>query len=93
MKHFSIVYHNDTIKVETGNSYKLIFPDDRWLIMDCKEDYSKTIASSDADTRQQIPSEWVITSTSGGPDWLNREQLQVLGELVNRKVQEPQNQD
>jgi hypothetical protein len=93
MKNFSVVYHNNSIKVETVDGYRLVFPDDRWLIMDLKEDFSKTVASSDADTRQQTPTQWVITSTSGGPDWINREQLQVIGELISRKVQEPEKQD
>jgi hypothetical protein len=92
MKHFSIGYHNDNIKVETGDDYRLIFPDGRWLVMDLKEDFSKTIASSDPDIRQHTPTHWVITSTSGGPEWINREQLQVMGELISRKVQEPENQ-
>jgi hypothetical protein len=93
MKNFSIAYHNDSIKVEAGDSYRLVFPDGRWLIMDFKEDYSKTVASSDADIRQHTPTQWVITSTSGGPDWINRAQLQVMGELINRKVREPENQE
>ncbi|GAC1597042.1 MAG: hypothetical protein NVS3B8_09940 [Chitinophagaceae bacterium] len=92
MKNFSIYYHNESIKVETGNYYRLIFPGGRWLMINCQEDYSKTVASSDEDTRQSIPSEWVVVSTSGGPDWVNREQLQVLGELLIRKIQEHENQ-
>ncbi len=88
MKKFSISYHNESIAVEQDEHFRLIFPGNRWLTIKNQEDFSKTIASSDEATRQNIPSEWVVVSTSGGPDWVNREQLQVLGELINRKAAE-----
>ena len=87
-KNFSIEYHNDSIKVESNGGYRLTWPDKRWLLIKCLEDYSKTQASTDEATRQITPCQWTIESTSGGPDWINREQLQVVGELINRKEQE-----
>jgi hypothetical protein len=87
-KNFTLEYHHDSIKVATGDNYQLTWPDGRWLKIHCQEDYSKTEASSDAGTRQMVSSQWVIDATSGGPDWVNREQLQVIGELINRKEQE-----
>lgn len=85
MKNFSVAYHNDTIRVEGDEQYRLTFPDDRWLDVKLQADYSRVVASSDSDTRQTAPEEWVILSTSGGPDWINREQIQVIGELISRK--------
>jgi hypothetical protein len=87
-KNFTVEYHNNSIKVEIGDNHRLTWPDGRWLLMNCQEDYSKTQASTDADTRQIAPYQWVVDSTSGGPDWINREQLQVVGELISRKEQE-----
>jgi hypothetical protein len=87
-KKIPVEYHNERIIAETGENYRLTWPDGRWLIMEYKEDHSKTMASSDADSRHITPSLWMVDSTSGGPAWINREQLQVLGELIKRKEQE-----
>ncbi|MEO6314383.1 MAG: hypothetical protein ABIU63_09735 [Chitinophagaceae bacterium] len=87
-KKFTVVYHNEKIDVQAGEHYRLTWPDGRWLVMDCKDDYSKTPASSDAEARQVISCIWVIETSSGGPDWVNREQLQVIGELLKRREQE-----
>jgi hypothetical protein len=87
-KNLTLEYHNNAITVESGENYRLTWPDGRWLIMNCQEDYSKTQASTDADTRHIIPCQWTVESTSGGPDWINREQLQVVGELIGRKEKE-----
>jgi hypothetical protein len=87
-KKFTLEYHNESIRIETGSHYRLTWPDGRWLTMECKDDYSKTQASSDASTRQIIPNQWTIIEISGGPDWINREQLQVVGELIVRKEPE-----
>ena len=87
-KKFTLEYHNESIRIETGNNYRLTWPDGRWLTMECKDDYSKTQASSDEDVRQITSCQWTITETSGGPDWINREQLQVVGELILRKEPE-----
>ena len=67
-----------------NGEYKLTFPDGRWITMEQKEDFSQTVASSDEDSRQNIPTHWIVLRTSGKPDWVNREQVQVLGELVIR---------
>lgn len=87
MKHFTIEFHSQAIQVEQNGEIKLIFPDGRWLTMEKREDYSQTVASSDEDSRQSIPTHWAVLRTSGKPDWVNREQVQVLGELVTRHAE------
>ncbi|MEP6749130.1 MAG: hypothetical protein ABJB86_15460 [Bacteroidota bacterium] len=87
-KKFTVEYHNESIRIEKGSHYRLTWHDGRWLTIECKDDYSKTQASSDEGVRQIIPSKWTVIETSGGPDWINREQLQVVGELILRKEPE-----
>ena len=93
MEPFSIEYHNQVIKVlpiegESTDKYKLTYQDGRWLTMDKKPDDSKTVATFNANISYSTSMVWAIEDKSEGPDWVNAEQLQVIGEIITRKAQE-----
>jgi len=95
MEPLSIEYHNQAIKVspiegESTDKYKLTYQDGRWLIMDKKPDDSKTVATFNANISYSTATVWAIEDKSEGPDWVNTEQLQVIGEIITRKAQELQ---
>lgn len=85
---FEIVYRNQVIKVVPGKSYRLIFPDGRWLLIGRYPDDTHTTAVDNANISYSTAFVWVIEDKTGGPDWLNPEQVQVLGELIHRKETE-----
>ncbi len=88
MKAFDIEYHNEVIQVSAGNHYKLSYPDDRWLVIQKQTGDTGTVSLFNDNTNYATTSMWVVQSKSEGPDWINREQLQVIGELVVRKEKE-----
>lgn len=95
MKTFSIEYHNELIRIEpieadseSNEKYKLTYPDDRWLIMDKRPDDTKTVATFNANISYSTATVWAIENKSEGPDWINTEQLQVIGEMIARRQQE-----
>ena len=96
MEKFSIEYHNEPISIEpTGiapiEKYRLTYGDGRWLVMDKRPDDTKTVATFNANISYSTASVWAVESKSEGPDWINTEQLQVIGELIARKEQELEN--
>ena len=93
MKHFNVEYHNDNIQVSpveglANEQYRLDYPDGRWLIMGKRPDDTKTVATYNENISYSTATVWAIESKAGGPDWVNTEQLQVIGELIARKEQE-----
>ncbi|HTL08641.1 MAG TPA: hypothetical protein VL307_10305 [Chitinophagaceae bacterium] len=95
MEQFSIEYHNQVIRIspiegESTDRYKLTYQDDRWLIIDKKPEESKTVATFNASVSYSTATVWAIEQKSEGPDWVNTEQLQVIGEIITRKAQELQ---
>jgi len=96
MEKFSIEYHNELISVtplgiESIEKYRLSYQDGRWLIMDKRPDDTKTVATFNANISYSTATVWAIESKSEGPDWINTEQLQVIGEIIARKAQEHEN--
>ena len=96
MEKFSIEYHNELIRIaahgiESVEKYRLSYDDGRWLIMDKRPDDTKTVATFNANISYSTASVWAVESKSEGPDWVNTEQLQVIGELITRKEQELEN--
>lgn len=93
MENFSIDYHNEHISVsdmhiESLEKFRLSYPDGRWLVMEKRPDDSKTVATFNANISYSTATVWAIESKSEGPDWINAEQLQVIGEIIARKAQE-----
>jgi hypothetical protein len=76
MKTFEIEYHDEIIRVLAEDNYTLSYPDGRWLILEKKSDDAPV---------------WLVKNKSKGPDWMNREQAQVIGELLHRKEMELEN--
>jgi len=93
MKAFDIEYHDQRIQVNAENNYKLTYPDDRWLVIEKQSGDTGTVSIFNDNTNYGTTSMWVIQSKSEGPDWVNREQLQVIGELVVRKEKELENEN
>ena len=96
MENFSIEYHNELIRVEsigmeTTEKYRLTYEDGRWLTMDKRPDDTKTVATFNANVSYSTATVWVVESKSEGPDWINMEQLQVVGEIITRKAHELEN--
>jgi len=96
MEKFSIEYHNELIRIashgiESVEKYRLSYDDGRWLIMDKRPDDTKTVATFNANISYSTATVWAVESKSEGPDWVNTEQLQVIGELITRKEQELEN--
>lgn len=83
--HFDIVYHDQTINVTAGRHYRLNFPDGRWLALGRYPDDTQTTSVENANISYSLAFVWVVEDKSAGPEWLNNEQVQVLGELVKRK--------
>jgi len=95
MKSFSIEYHNEVIAVEpieaaANEQYRLGYKDGRWLIMGKRPDDTKTVATYNENISYSTATVWAVENKSEGPDWINPEQLQVIGELVSRKEREMQ---
>lgn len=93
MKTFNIEYHNELISIEpidseTNDKYRLGYQDGRWLVMDKRPDDTKTVATFNANISYSTATVWAIEEKSEGPDWINTEQLQVIGEIIARKAQE-----
>lgn len=93
MKTFSIDYHREHITIEfigmeSLEKYKLMYEDGRWLIMDKRPDDTKTVATFNDNISYSTASVWAVESKSEGPDWINREQLQVIGEIISNKQKE-----
>ncbi|MEP6727454.1 MAG: hypothetical protein ABJC98_16665 [Bacteroidota bacterium] len=98
MEKFSIEYHNEPISIEPMGieqieKYRLTYGDGRWLVMDKRPDDTKTVATFNANISYSTASVWAVESKSEGPDWINTEQLQVIGELIARKEQEMENKN
>jgi hypothetical protein len=91
MKTFEIEYHDEVIRVSVEDNYKLSYPDGRWLILKKRSDDTGVVSSFNDNTSYSTASVWAVESKSEGPDWVNREQLQVIGELVVRKELELEN--
>lgn len=91
MKTFEIEYHNEVIRVSAADGYKLSYPDGRWLILEKRSDDTGIVSIFNDNTSYGATSVWAVKSKSEGPDWVNREQLQVIGELVVRKEMELEN--
>ena len=90
MKEFSIDYHREHINIEFIGiegleKYRLSYDDGRWLVMDKRPDDTKTVATYNDNISYSTASVWAIESKSQGPDWINREQLQVIGEIISNK--------
>jgi hypothetical protein len=93
MNTFSIDYHNDQIMIESINEtsneqYHLSYRDGRWLVMGKRPDDTKTVATYNDNISYSTATVWAIEKKSEGPDWINMEQLQVIGELISRRAQE-----
>ncbi|MDE3247190.1 MAG: hypothetical protein KGO82_00930 [Bacteroidota bacterium] len=93
MQHMTIEYHGMTIIVQAPaedeqQQFRLIFPGDRWLLMSQHPDDTKTVATYNDNISYSTGTVWAIDEQSQGPDWINAEQLQVLGEIVLRKTQQ-----
>ena len=93
METLSIEYHNELIMVapagiESIEKYKLSYNDGRWLIMHKRPDDTKTVATFNANISYSTATVWAVESKSEGPDWVNAEQLQVIGEIIERKSKE-----
>ena len=95
MKTFNIEYHNEQIRIEpieadseSSEKYRLDYNDGRWLVMDKRPDDTKTVATFNANISYSTATVWAIEKKSEGPDWINAEQLQVIGEMISRKQQE-----
>jgi hypothetical protein len=88
MKTFEIEYHNETVRVSAEDNYKLSYSDGRWLVLEKRSDDTGTVSIFNDSTSYGATSVWAIQSKSEGPDWVNREQLQVIGELLVRKEKE-----
>src|SRR3954470_9743356 len=93
MKAFDIEYHNERITVSGEDNYKLTYPDGRWLVIEKQAGDTGTVSIFNDNTNYGTVSIWVIRSKSEGPDWVNREQLQVIGELVLRKEKEAEGEN
>jgi hypothetical protein len=91
MRTFNIIYQDETVQVQTGNHYRLQFPDGRWLVIEKYPDDTSTTAVENANISYSYRFIWVIEEPTGHPDWINDEQLQVIGELVLRKEQALEN--
>ena len=91
MKAFDIEYHNQQIQVSGEQNYKLTYPDGRWLVIEKQSGDTGTVSIFNDNAKYGTTSMWVVQSKSEGPDWVNREQLQVIGELVVRKAAENEN--
>jgi len=91
MKTFEIEYHSESVRVSADENYKLSYPDGRWMIIEQRSDDTGVVSTFNDNTRYGANSVWVVESKSEGPDWVNREQLQVIGELVVRKEMELEN--
>ena len=96
MEKFSIEYHNELIRItapetESVEKYRLSYDDGRWLMMSKRPDDTKTVATFNANISYSTATVWTVESKSEGPDWVNTEQLQVIGELIARKEQELEN--
>jgi hypothetical protein len=76
---------------ESIEKYRLSYDDGRWLVMDKRPDDTKTVATFNANISYSTATVWAVESKSEGPDWVNTEQLQVIGELIARKEQELEN--
>ncbi len=93
MEKLSIEYHNELISVtpvglESADKYQLTYQDGRWLVMEKRPDDTKTVATFNANISYSTATVWAIESKSEGPDWINAEQLQVIGEIIARKSNE-----
>lgn len=93
MKAFDIEYHDERIKVSGDDNYRLTYPDGRWLVLEKQAGDTGTVSIFNDNTNYGTISMWVIQSKSEGPDWVNREQLQVIGELVVRKGKEAEREN
>ena len=96
MENFSIEYHNELIRVESigmdlTEKYQLEYEDGRWLTIGKRPDDTKTVATFNANISYSTATVWVIEGKSEGPDWINMEQLQVVGEIITRKAHELEN--
>ena len=91
MKTFEIEYHNETIRVAAEGNYKLSYPDGRWLILGKQLDDTGTVSIFNDNINYGAASVWTIQDKSEGPDWVNKEQAQVIGELVLRKEMSVEN--
>lgn len=88
MKTFEIEYHGETITITPGDGYKLSYADGRWLTIKQQSDDTGVVSIFNDNIDYRTAAVWVIDKKSEGPDWMNREQLQVIGELVSRKEKE-----
>ena len=93
MKSFSIEYHNELISIEpveaaSNEQYRLNYNEGRWLVMGKRPDDTKTVATYNENISYSTATVWAVENKSEGPDWINPEQLQVIGELVTRKEKE-----
>jgi len=91
MKTFEIEYHNETIRVTAEGNYKLSYPDGRWLILGKQMDDTGTVSIFNDNINYDVAPVWTIQDKSEGPDWVNKEQAQVIGELVLRKEMSVEN--
>jgi hypothetical protein len=93
MNRFNIEYHHDQISIEPVNEtsneqYRLSYHDGRWLVMGKRPDDTKTVATFNDNISYSTATVWAIEQKSEGPDWINMEQLQVIGEMIQRRAQE-----
>lgn len=93
MRSFSLSFHNENIRIEavdnvSNKQYQLRYADGRWLVMGKRPDDTKTVATYNENISYSTASVWAIESKSEEPDWINMEQLQVIGELIQRKEKE-----
>jgi hypothetical protein len=85
---FDIVYQDQVIKVTPDSHYRLTFPDGRWLLVGRHPDDTRTTSVENANISYSMAFVWVVEDASAGPNWLNHEQVQVIGELIKRKETE-----
>lgn len=93
MEKTTIEYHGEKIAVElpvedAQQQYRLVFPGNRWLVMSQHPDDTKTVATYNDNISYSTGTVWAIDAQSEGPDWINAEQLQVLGEIILRRLSE-----
>ena len=91
MKTFEIEYHNEIIRVAADGNYKLSYPDGRWLILEKQLDETGTVSIFNDNINYDVAPVWTIQDKSEGPDWVNKEQAQVIGELALRKEMSVEN--
>jgi hypothetical protein len=82
---FEITYNGQVIKIQSGNTYGVHFPDGRWLSVNRYPDDTKTVPVENENISYSLAFVWVVEDKSPGPGWLSNEQVQVIGELIRRK--------